>query len=106
MSDQQSLIKGLGNDVALLRYYVTDDKVGMLLTTAGVSLAHSSNISAKELNRQIAEFRRLLRDPKSNPLPTAQALYTLLVAPVAHDLEQAGAKTVMLSLDGALRYLP
>jgi len=30
----------------------------------------------------------------------------LLVAPVAQDLEQAGTKTIMLSLDGALRYLP
>jgi CHAT domain-containing protein len=63
-------------------------------------------VSAKELNRQIAEFRRLLRDPKSDTLKASQALYQLLVAPVAQDLEQAGAKTVMLSLDGALRYLP
>lgn len=106
MSDQQSLIKGLGNDVALLRYYVTDDKVGMLMTTTGVSLARSSKVNAKNLNRQIAAFRRLLGDPKSNPLPAAHALYTLLMAPVARDLELAGAKTVMLSLDGALRYLP
>jgi CHAT domain-containing protein len=106
MRDQQNLIKGMGRDVVLLRYYVTEDKVGMLLTTAGVPLARSTKINSKELNRQIVQFRRLLRDPKSNPLPIAQALYTLLVAPVAHDLELAGAKTVMLSLDGALRYLP
>lgn len=106
MRDQQDLIKGLGNDVVLLRYYVTEDKVGILMTTAGVPLARSTKINAKELNRQIAEFRRLLRDPKANPLPIAQALYTLLILPVAHDLELSGAKTVMLSLDGALRYLP
>lgn len=30
----------------------------------------------------------------------------MLIAPVIKDLERAGAKTVMLSLDGALRYLP
>ena len=97
MRDQQDLIKGLGNDVVLLRYYVTEDKVGILMTTAGVPLARSTKINAKELNRQIAEFRRLLRDPKANPLPIAQALYTLLILPVAHDLELSGAKTVMLS---------
>lgn len=106
MHDQQNLVKGMGNDVALLRYYVAEDKVGMLLTTSGVPLARSTKVSAKELNRQIAEFRRSLRDPKSNPLPVAQALYQLLVAPIAQDLEHVGAKTVMLSLDGALRYLP
>jgi CHAT domain-containing protein len=47
-----------------------------------------------------------LADPKSNLLPAAQSLYQLLIAPVAADLNQAGAKTIMLSLDGALRYLP
>jgi CHAT domain-containing protein len=36
----------------------------------------------------------------------AKALYKVLLAPVESDLMQAGAKTVMLSLDGALRYLP
>lgn len=106
LRDLQSLLKGLGDDAVLLQYYITDDKVGMLLTTPGVQLARSSQVNAKDLNRQIAEFRRLLRDPKSNPLPAAQALYQLLVAPVAQDLAQAGAKTVMLSLDGALRYVP
>jgi CHAT domain-containing protein len=102
----QGLLKGIGHDAVLLQYYVTDDKVGMLLTTSGVQLARSTKVSARELNRQIAAFRRLLRDPKSDPMAASQALYQLLVAPVVQDLEQAGAKTVMLSLDGALRYLP
>ena len=106
LGEIQGLLKGIGQDSVLLQYYVTDDKVGMLLTTPGVQLARSTNVSAKDLNRQIAAFRRLLRDPKSDAQKASQALYQLLVAPVAQDLEQAGAKTVMLSLDGALRYLP
>jgi CHAT domain-containing protein len=106
LRDMQGLLKGLGDHAVLLQYYVTDDRVGILLTTPGVQLARTSQVSAKDLNRQIGEFRRLLRDPKSNVQPAAQALYQLLVAPVAQDLAQAGAKTVMLSLDGALRYVP
>jgi len=106
MHDLRGLLKGLGDGTVLLQYYVTDDRVGMLLTTPGVQLARSSKIDSKQLNRQIAEFRRLLRDPKSDPRAAAQALYQILIAPVAKDLEQAGAKTVMLSLDGTLRYLP
>lgn len=102
----QSLIRELGHDSVLLQYYVTDDHVGMLLTTPGVQLARSTRVNSKDLNRLIAEFRRQLRDPKSNLLPTSQALYQLLVAPVVKDLEQAGAKTVMLYLDGVLRYVP
>lgn len=106
LGELQGLLQGLGHDAVLLQYYVTDDQVGVLLTTPGVQLARSTKVNSKELNRQIAEFRRLLRDPKSDSRPASQALYQLLVAPVAQDLEQTGAKTVMLSLDGALRYLP
>lgn len=106
LRELQGLIRNVGPDVVLLQYYVTDDKLGMLLTTPGIQLARSSNVSAKDLKRQIAEYRRTLRDPKSDSKKLSQALYQLLVAPVAQDLEQAGAKTVMLSLDGSLRYLP
>ncbi|MGV0961068.1 MAG: tetratricopeptide repeat protein [Limnohabitans sp.] len=102
----QALLKELGSDTVLLQYYVTDNKVGILLTTSGIQLARTTPIKSKELNRQIVEFRRLLRDPKANTLPAAQALYQLLLAPVEKDLEQVGAKNIMLSLDGVLRYLP
>jgi len=36
----------------------------------------------------------------------ARELYSHLVKPLEKDLEQAGAKTLMWSLDGALRYVP
>ena len=106
MRESQSLIKGLGDDVALLQYYITDKQVGMLLTTPSIQLARNSAIDSKELNRKIGELRRLLQDPKSNPVAAAQDLYRILVAPVAKDLDDSKIKTVMLSLDGALRYLP
>ena len=37
---------------------------------------------------------------------SAQALYDELIAPIVDDLEAAGVKTLMVSLDGALRYIP
>ena len=99
-------MRDLGEGAVLLQIYLADDQANLLLTTPGVQIARQSKVKLQELNRQIAAFRRLLRDPKSDPMPEAQALYQLLLAPVARDLEQAGAKTVMLSLDGALRYVP
>jgi CHAT domain-containing protein len=71
-----------------------------------VQLARQSSVKLSDLNRQVLQYVNLLRDPKSDPLPMSQALYKLLLAPVEQDLVQAGAKTVMLSLDGALRYVP
>lgn len=38
----QHLIGGLGHDAVLLQYYVTEDQVGMLLTTPSVQLARSA----------------------------------------------------------------
>jgi CHAT domain-containing protein len=106
LAELQDLLKGLGDDVALLQIYLTDEQVNFLITTPGVQLARNVKIKTQDLNRQVAELNRLLRDPKADPLPAAQALYKLLLAPVEQDLQQAGAKTVMLSLDGVLRYLP
>jgi len=48
----------------------------------------------------------VLGNPKLDPLPQAQALYQLLIGPIADDLRQSGAKTLVLSLDESLRYLP
>ena len=106
LRETQELLKDLGNDTVLLQYYVSDDKVRILLTTSGVQLARTTVVKSNELNRQIFEFRRSLRDPKANTLPAAQGLYQLLLSPVEQDLVQAGAKNIMLSLDGPLRYIP
>jgi CHAT domain-containing protein len=106
MRDSKLLLEGLGDDVALLQYYITDKRVGILLTTSGIQIARGSEIDSKELNRLISDLRRLLQDPKSNPMMASQRLYNILMAPIAKDIDDAKIKTVMLSLDGALRYLP
>jgi CHAT domain-containing protein/Tfp pilus assembly protein PilF len=43
---------------------------------------------------------------RTDAKPAAQALWRRLLAPVAPELQRAGVRTVHLSLDGALRYLP
>lgn len=102
----QSIIRDLGPDVVLLQYYVTSSKVGVILTTPNVVIPFSTEIDAKVLNRQVFHLKNALRDPKLSALGPSQSLYQLLLAPVAKALEQTGAKTVMLSLDGQLRHIP
>ena len=92
--------------VVVLHYLQSGDRLHIILTTPQVQLARSVAIENQEINRKIAAYRQLLREPVSNPLPLAQELYKLIVLPVAEDLRQAGATTLMVSLDGALRYLP
>ncbi len=99
-------IKRLGHGAVLVQYVIMDDRTHILLTTPDVVIARETLIPRTELNAKIFEFRTLLANPRADPLPKAQELYKMLLGPIAGDLRQAGARTLMLSLDDTLRYLP
>ena len=99
-------LESLGHDAVTLHYLMGERKLRIILTTPAVQLAREHPIPARELNRKIQRFRQLLQDPRLDPLGLARDLYDILIRPVAEDLRQAKARTLMLSLDGALRYLP
>jgi CHAT domain-containing protein len=101
----QDVLAELGRDTVLLHYVVTGSRVAIIVTTADVQIARETRIAAADLNRKVLAFRQALAQ-RGDVKPLARELYALLVAPVAADLQQAGARTLMLSLDGTLRYLP
>ncbi len=97
----------LGNTSAVtIHYLMTDKRLWILLTTPTVQLTREAAISEADLNRKIGQYREAIarRDPRVKEL--GKALYDILIAPVADDLKQTQANTLMLSLDGSLRYLP
>ena len=106
MADKANLVRRLGNEVALAQYYVTDEKVGILLTTPTGRLARSVSIKRKDLNKRISALLSSLKDPKADSKQNAQALYEVLISPIEKDLQASGTKTLMLSLDDRLRYIP
>jgi CHAT domain-containing protein len=99
-------LRELGKGTVALYTLVGEDKYRVILTTSDFQKGYEYPIKAAELNRKVLEFRDLLQNPKYDPLPLAQELYKILVAPVAKDLKAAKAETLMWSLDGVLRYLP
>ena len=99
-------LRELGAGTVALYTLISEDKYRVILTTPDFQKGYEYPIKAADLNRKVLEFRAVLQNPKLDPLPLAQELYRILVAPVARDLEQAKAKTLMWSLDGALRYVP
>ena len=101
----QGTLRDLG-DAATLHYLAFEDSLHMILTFPGVQLVRHRDISQKELNQKIFDFRQTLQAPSKDPLPESQDLYEIVFGPVADDLRQAGIVTVMVSLDGAMRYLP
>jgi CHAT domain-containing protein len=85
---------------------IGDDKFYAILRTPDAEKAYEYPIKAAELNGKISAFRQVILDPKLDPRPLAQELYKILIGGMADDLRQAKAKTLMWSLDGALRYVP
>jgi CHAT domain-containing protein len=82
------------------------DKFYAILRTPDAQKAYEYPIKAADLNRKVLEFREVVVDPGIDPRPLAQELYKIVVGPMAADLQQAKAQTLMWSLDGVLRYLP
>ncbi|MGP8270393.1 MAG: CHAT domain-containing protein [Terracidiphilus sp.] len=85
---------------------VTGDHYRVIVITAAATVAREFAISDKELNKKVAGFQQVLRDPAKDPKPMAQELYKILIGPVKSDLDQAQAETLVWSLDGVLRYVP
>ena len=102
----QETLSALGHGAVTLHYLVLEDRTHIILTTPQVQLVQESPVKSAELNRLIQRYREVLQDPRRDPLTLAQELYRILIGPVAQDLAQAKAGTLMISLDGALRYLP
>ena len=101
-----STLRDLGDGSVVLYTVVTERRYVVMIITPDVQKAAEFEISSADLNQKVMAFRQALQNPRSDPLPLAKELYTILVGPVARDLQQARARTLMWSLDGVLRYVP
>jgi len=106
LQDTLRQLHRLGQDVVVLETVITPDRYAVIVTTAQSQKVEQYPISEEDLNKKVADFQTALRDPAVDPRPEALALYKILIAPIENDLQQAGAKTLMWSLDGTLRYVP
>lgn len=106
LTNKISLLKKLAPDTALVQYFLTSDKLGMVLTTAEGTTFKVQRVTPDELSSMVFKFYAELRNPKVDSKKAGKALYDLLIEPIALDLNKRGVKTIMLSLDGALRYVP
>jgi CHAT domain-containing protein/Flp pilus assembly protein TadD len=104
----QETLQKLGEDVVCI-YFLSTDKLRIVVTVSDIEVRpfyRDSSISERELNRLVFDYRQTLQDPSKDPLPQAKKLYDYLLKPIEKDLESAKAKTLLVYLDGALRYLP
>jgi len=106
LTQLQTNLRELGNQAVLLHYFMSDNRLRILLTTDSQQIAREAAVSKTELNRTVLEFHQGLQNPRRPPIKIAQTLYEWIIAPVAADLIAADAKVLMLSLDSTLNYVP
>lgn len=102
----QDDLRALGPGVVMLHYVSLRDRLRIIVTTADLQVGRASEVSAVELNRQVQALRGALGKERGDARPAARRLHETLLAPIADLLARAGAHTLLLSLDGPLRYVP
>lgn len=105
-AEPNQLIPRLGTETALLGYTIHKDGISIdAVGSKGISTTFVP-IDEKDLNLLILKFTQDLRNKDSDPTLRAQQLYKLLILPVENLIQKHGAKVLLLSLDGNLRYIP
>jgi CHAT domain-containing protein/Tfp pilus assembly protein PilF len=102
----QGKLQQWGKGVVALATIVGADRYRVILTTAKTQTDGKTEITAADLNAKIFAFREALLNPTIDPKPLGKELYDILIKPIEKDLDAAGAKTLLWSLDGTLRYIP
>jgi CHAT domain-containing protein/Tfp pilus assembly protein PilF len=106
-SDLKSTLERIeAKRTAIVSVIVGGSRLNIIVTTANTQRAHTINVTEREVNELVAEFRQALINPKLDPRPAGQKLYNILVKPIEADLSGIQADTILWSLDGTLRYIP
>jgi CHAT domain-containing protein/Tfp pilus assembly protein PilF len=102
------LDKEEGKRNAALHYLVFGGRVSVIITTPEFQLVKKSEIEEKELNQLIMDFRGSIKTGAAaedvNQL--GHKLYHAVFKGADEELKKYGATTVMVYLDGVLRYIP
>jgi CHAT domain-containing protein len=102
----QSDMQEWGGDLAFIYTLVGEHRYRTILITPNTRVAREKEIKAADLDQKIIDFRKQVKNPKFDPRPLGKELYDILIKPIEKELNAAGAKTLLWSLDGNLRLLP
>jgi CHAT domain-containing protein/tetratricopeptide (TPR) repeat protein len=97
-------LESIEKNTAQISYLLLGKRLRILVARPGRHVAVDVPIDESVLYPKLVAFRSALENPKQDPLPSAIELYRILFKPVEKELR--GATTLVLSLDGALRYIP
>jgi CHAT domain-containing protein len=109
LTDLQGILRELGHGAVLVYYLILEDQLMIMLITPDKQIVRPVAINQKELSEKLSGFIATLQDVDEEEQVLQEEglpLYELLIKPIEEELAQTQAKTLMVSLDGPLRYLP
>jgi CHAT domain-containing protein len=98
-------LAALGPDAALAFYLLTDSRLRVLIATRRGQFEYELPVDAAMLKQDIGRFLEAI-GRREDVRASAQRLYEVMAKPVDTEARRAGAKRIVLWLDGALRYVP
>jgi CHAT domain-containing protein len=98
-------LESIGPDAVLAYYLLTDTRLRVLIATRRGQFEYESPVQASALKRDIGHFIAAI-GRREDVSSIAQSLYGSIARPVDEEARRAGAKRLVLWLDGALRYVP
>ena len=103
----QDNLRNLQQDAVLLYPLILENRLELVLVTPySPPIRRTVNVTSKELNQTIVDFRSALENPHTDATKPAQKLYDWLIKPIEKDLDTANTKTIIYAPDGQLRYIP
>lgn len=97
----------LPDRTAVLYPIPLQDRLELLVQTAGGFTRHSVAVPSERLTREVRSFRRLIQDRGSRTyVGPAQTLYAWLIAPLQQELLASGVTTLVVVPEGPLRTIP
>lgn len=113
----QTMVAKLGRDVALLQVAALDDGLQFFLITSDTFLHRTHQVPRSEVLEAVFQARETIRDGGLSGYAGTQdhleivkqemqRLHAMLLEPVEDELQAACTKTLMLNLQGRLRYVP
>ena len=102
----QAKLKRWGDGTVAIYTVVTKDRYRVVLTTRNAQISAKTDIPISKLNRLVFDFREALQDVTVDPRRQAKQLYDVVLKPIEKPLRDSGARTLIWSLDGVLRYIP
>jgi CHAT domain-containing protein len=105
-ADHQETLRDLEGRAVMLQVAALANATHLFLTAADASIHRQVEIERTELSRLVFEALSAIEARAPDANARLQALHTILVAPVAEELAASGADTIMLNLQGFLRYVP